>query len=178
MFIYFGILFAIVVTTILWRHQQLMNDTFGGTKRFYAKNNDPYKGMSFSEQADAEIDEVLKANAKDWEELISRPSTENKNGVYRDPHLYNDKTGKRSYRVKEMRFGNHTEFRAEYFIEEGDDRWYTFNERKMVYYSNGGSNLEWVPIVFKSLEEARNYCEEDKKKLRNETLLETITHIV
>ena len=119
-----------------------------GTKRFYAKDN---------------------------------PTPESK--PYRDPHLYNDKTGKRSYRVREMRYENHTEFRAEYFIPgDGnvptDNNWFTFNEQKMVYYSNGGSNLEWVPIRFNNLEDATNYCEKDKKKLRNETLIETIEHIV
>ena len=80
----------------------------------------------FDEQADAEIDAILKANARDWEELVSQPSTENKNGVYRDPRHY-EKTGERQYRVNEMRYDNHTVFRAEYLIP-GDDRWHTFNE--------------------------------------------------
>ena len=147
-----------------------------GRKRFYVKDNDPYKGMSFSEQAEAEIDEILKANAKDWEELISQPSTENKNGVYRDPRHY-EKTGERQYRVNEMRYDNHTVFRAEYLIP-GDDRWYTFNELQTLEALHGSKYTTWMPIDFKTLEEAKKCCEDDKKVFRNETLLETIEHTV
>ena len=103
------------------------------------------------------------------------PTTESK--PYRDPHLYNDKTGKRSYRVREMRYENHTKFQVDYYIN-GDDRWLPFNEQKNVEDYLGGKRLMWMPVEFTTLTDAWNYCEEDKKKLRNETLLETITHIV
>lgn len=140
MFTILIIAFAIVVTAILWRHRQLLEEPTG-TKTFYSRN-------------------VLSPNPQS----------------YRDPRHY-EKTGSRLYRVNEMKYDNHTKFVAEYFIP-GDDRWYTFNEQRTLEKENGDRHIAWMPIEFKTIGEAFDYCQEDKRVLRNETLLETIVHPV
>ena len=152
------IMFAVAVVAGAFIANLFVENSMG-TKRFYAKDKT-------STESDYK-------NSRFYPDPIP---TESNVGVYRDPRLY-EKTGQRQYRVNEMKYDNHTVFRAEYLIP-GDERWYTFDELRTEEALHGSKYTTWMPIDFKTLEEAKKCCEDDKKVLRNETLLATITHAV